>query len=267
MKNNIEIILPCGHNSDYYCDFFIKNVLMTVSDSSNVTFSLGINNFDQFDKSIIEKYQDYAKFRLQHINTETEAGSIGHAVVLNKLLADCDSEYCLVADCDTAFLASCWDVKLLSKLSNDVAIVGTEYYKNSNLAKYLNFPNAMMCLFKTDLMKSIKLDFSPGPGPHIICNKQEEIWWGRPIGIKIYLDTGYSLPVTIKNANYTGYVLTYNPTSMLGIGTDYNLDGDLFFSHLKGASTTTKSDQRSIHWMNYVEKYCVKRNCYMRKLS
>ena len=60
-------------------------------------------------------------------------------------------------DSDIVLLKKNWDKILLDKLNKDVVIIGTPYKQ----FHYLNFPNAIFCIFKTDIIKNLKIKFQP----------------------------------------------------------------------------------------------------------
>jgi hypothetical protein len=250
----IDVIVSCGKNSSPYAEFLVKNMLKSASGENTFRFLFGINGCNKSEFGWVTTSSQAQKIELIDVKSECNGeGSVGHADSLNQCLKLCNAENTIIIDCDTAFLQLNWDTQILKFLNEKVVIVGTEYHKFSLLAKYINFPNVVMSIFNTQKFKELKIDFKTIPGEHKICTNEEAFFWDRPVGSKIYLDTGYQLPVVVKKAGLQAKTLTFLKPPSLGCGQEWALDGKSFFTHLKGSSARMGIDASARHWMNCVD--------------
>ena len=254
-KEKIEVIVPCGQNSDQYVAKYIKSALETCSDDYELVFSLGINNYPAFDFDLLKFVTTYATIKMKTVNTDTEPGSVGHALVLQSLYDDVDADYCLVADCDLLMLKKHWDKIMVSKLSNDTVIVGTDYYQFSNLPKYVNFPALVLAIFKKGLLEQHKISFMPheNKGAHLITTQEEAVAYGRPRGSNVYLDVGYQFPLKLRPFGYNGYCIQFTKPTVLGAGQEFHFERQPFVTHMKGSSVFSMSEQMPQFWSSQAE--------------
>ncbi len=249
-RQDLEVIIPCGNNSDKYVANFVKTALETCSDDTDLTFSIGINNFPQFDLNCLNFAKQYAKINFKVVDTNLAPGSQGHAIVLQSLFDDVKSENCLISDCDIVMLHKNWDTIMFSHLNENVVIVGTDYFPFSNLPKYVGFPALIVVLFKTSMIKENNLSFMPHPNPgaHIIKTQEESFAYNRPIGHKIYLDVGYEFPLKLKPKNLDGYCFQMVKSGKLQIGQEFHYKGNPIINHMKGSSCIHSSQQHAQNW-------------------
>ena len=229
----IQIAIPCGANSEKYVSFLIETIEKTVSGESELEYLFGISH-SSVDKGYLDKIS--SKYSHRNINLiQNEISSYGHAATLDGLLKRIDSKYAMFIDCDVSMLTADWDVKMKVTLVDDVVIVGSEYVGN----KYRGFPNVVVCMFKTNIIKDLGISFLSSTNK-VIRTKEEASIYSREIGDTIFLDVGWELPYKIKKGGYSGCVMSvYNRNNkqakfMTGglRGTEYQLGGEVVASHV-----------------------------------
>jgi hypothetical protein len=256
-KEKIEVIIPCGQNSDKFVAKYMKSALETCSGEYDLTFSLGLNNFPQFEYSHVEFVNQHAELKIKSVDTETEPGSVGHALVLQSLYDDVDADYCLIADCDVMMLRKNWDQIMVSKLTDKTVICGTDYFKDSNLPKYVNFPALIVAMFRHNLMKKHNISFMPHPdkGAHEIVTKEQALSYGRPKGSRIYLDVGYEFPMKLRPYGLDGFCFNFTKPTRLGTGQEFHYENEPFLTHMKGSSVKPADDPFAQFWLYQADRW------------
>lgn len=198
MNFDLEIVIPCGTNSSKYLEFLVDSIVRT---TSRFKLLIGIKN-NCLDGCVVSSIKNKVK-SVNFINVDCglPASSKGHGLMLDKLCENLDCKYTCLVDCDCAFLYKKWFEFLSKDLINETICIGAEY----DGKKYYNFPNAVFCLFKTSVFKSLNISFGIG-GDHTVSNKDSAIF-GRPIGSEIFLDVGWELPYKFINAGYRGITM------------------------------------------------------------
>lgn len=84
-------------------------------------------------------------------------GSAAHGEALNELVGRIDTEYGVIMDTDVAFLQKGWDKILIDALTPEMPIYGTQ--SDSNGPKPKDFPLMFGVLFKTNILKSLNVDW------------------------------------------------------------------------------------------------------------
>lgn len=256
-KRSFEIIIPCGQNSDKYVARYIKSALETASNEIELTFSIGINNFPEFNESLLHFVPDHARLKITEIPTDTAPGSIGHAQVLHELYDRVTEPYTIVADCDIMMLRKNWDQIMMQRLTDDVEVVGTDYYPFSNLPKYVGFPALVVAAFRTELLREEDISFMPHPfkGAHLINSIEEEVAYGRPRGSLVYLDVGYQFPLKLRPKGKKGYCFPFTKPAVLGCGQEFHYEGAPFLTHMKGSSVRSIDDPDAKFWLHQSEMW------------
>lgn len=205
MKNNIDVMIACGRNSESFVKFLIHTIERTTSKHTSFNFLLGVNDdFVNFNKleSIETKYN-------KKIYDCRSSGnfSYGHGEALDILFKKVETDLCLVADCDIAFLEKDWDLLLIDSLNSDdtSAIIGNEY--EINAPKYGNFPNLVMSLFKTEIIRKCGISWMPGPASlrsNLRIDESNHEIFSKNIGDVIDPDTGWELCFKLKSNGYKG---------------------------------------------------------------
>jgi len=155
----IQIGIACGSNCEEYVNFLVFSILKTTSNLNNFEFLLAINNkivnIQFLENIFINNNLKYKIIKYDLKNNTTNPSGYNHALCLNEILKNMDKEYGMIIDCDVVLLEKNWDNKLLEMFKDNVAIIGSEYDGN----KYLDFPNAIFCIFKTSILKKLILIF------------------------------------------------------------------------------------------------------------
>ena len=176
-------------------------------------------------------------------------------------------EYGMFVDCDCAFLEKDWDKTFLGFITDRIVIVGSEY----DGAKYMNFPNLVGCLFKTDILKKVGVSMQPNSKP-IVINESTKRIYGRDTGDVIKADAGWELCYKLKTNNYDGVILqlvrTHNKKGAVdddnasrfiqkGMrGEEYQLNGIPIFTHVgRSSSRNFMTDDIVIRWRNRVSEW------------
>jgi len=260
MSSKIQIGIPCGINSEHYAKHLIWSSNMTVSDQKRVEFILAINDQSVDVNEILSVKTDSEIVVLNAINSHS-ASSMGHGICLDVIL-DYMSERCgMIVDSDVAFLSRDWDKNLLSFISGKCVIVGSEY----DGEKYLNFPNAIACLFDVNILKSCNVSFLPAKTRRLMIDDTNSEIFGRSPGETIDLDVGWELPLKIKNSGYTGVSLPLIRSkdcrskfmSVPGMrGEEHQINGEPIFTHLgRSLSRDFHKDFAAVTWRNRVEEW------------
>ena len=263
MTSKIQIGIPCGINSEHYAKHLIWSSNMTISDQKRVEFILAINDQSVNVNEILSVKTDSEIVVLNAINNYP-ASSIGHGICLDMILDYMSEKYGIIVDADVAFLSKNWDENLLSFINGKCVIIGSGY----NGEKYLNFPNAIGCLFDVDILKSCNVSFLPAKTRRLtIDNKNAQIF-GRNPGDIIDLDVGWELPVKLKGAGYTGIslpLITLKDSrskfmSESGMrGEEHQINGVPVFTHVgRSLSRNFHKDPVVIMWRNKVEEWILK---------
>lgn len=255
----LDLCVPCGNNSDFYVDFLLENMSKTMgSGKEDTRIILGINNYDQFDLNVIEKWRHRFNIEHHYINTDTPPGSLGHAIVLETLLSKMTAPYGAFIDCDIGFLTHGWDLIMVGELVKNpgVEAFGLEY---TNKRKYQSFPNLIVCAFRPAYVQKLNIDFKPLLDPpsseYIVKTESEAKAWGSQVGATVVLDCGYQFPLKMCEAGALGTVVPYVGTGIIGLGQEHHYFGRPYLTHLKGSSVKDKNDPGANQWMSRIRQY------------
>lgn len=132
--------------------------------------------------------------------------SMSHAVALNSAQNYIDSDYVIFIDADMAIVYKDWDEAIVNELNKYDCFGGSYGHK----LKYRNFPTVYLFGFRSYILDKIKLDFSPklesdkeSPFRYNITDKTEARLLGKKIGDTIKCDTGWKIPLIIKEAGFS----------------------------------------------------------------
>ena len=132
--------------------------------------------------------------------------SMSHALALNSAQNYIENDYVIFIDADMAILYKNWDDVIIKEL-NEYDCFGGSYEHG---LKYKNFPTVYLFAFRSHILNKVKLDFSPklkdgkeSPCKYIIKNKKEANFFNKKVGSIIKCDTGWKLPLIIKEANFS----------------------------------------------------------------
>jgi hypothetical protein len=210
---NIQIGIACGTNCEEYVKFLIFSIIKTTPNMNNIEFLLGINNKSVnvpfLENIFINNNLKYKIIKYDLKNNTSYPSSYNHALCLNEILKNMDKEYGMFIDCDVVLLEKNWNNKLLEMFKDNIAIIGSEYDGN----KYMDFPNAVFCIFKTNILKKYNINFLPFHSfcPNYNKSKKNEIIQENKKYFngdkEITLDVGWELPVKLKKNNYSGVTM------------------------------------------------------------
>jgi len=253
---SLEIGIPCGNNSDFFVNFLLDNIVKTRSGLIEQKVILGINNYEKFDLNVLEKFRDRFSFEYFFIKTDTEPGAVGHALTLSAILSRMKSSIGMFLDSDTAFLAKDWDEVFVNEIKDKCVAYGMAY---TNPRKYQNFPMLTACSFDIAKIQSMNIDFRPLMDPpdsrYVVKTELESKAWNKKIGETVVLDCGYQFPLRVIETGYTGSVIPYAGTGVLGVGQEFHRNGVPFVTHMKGSSTCGSSHPTTINWTSSINKY------------
>ena len=261
MKNKIDILVACGRNSEGYVKHLVDSIDKTASGRNTLRFLLGINDL-QVSKDKLESISSQNEISvLNCISPGTSSN--GHGECLDLLSNHIDSEYTVVVDCDVAFLCKDWDEILISELekNENIAAIGNEY----DGKKYMNFPNVVMCMVKSEILKSCDISWKPSNDRTHVITEETSTIFGRSVGDTIDLDTGWQLCYKLKKAGYTGIALPLRRKSAgdeciflrEGVrGEEHILGNRVICTHI-GRSFTRNfyKDPIVIKWRNLVKEW------------
>jgi len=80
-------------------------------------------------------------------------------MAINDLITKIDTKYGVILDADFTFLHKNWDEILISEISEEYPIIGTQSSEFSR--KPLDFPYVYGILFDTEIFKKLNVDFKP----------------------------------------------------------------------------------------------------------
>lgn len=257
--NSFDIGIPCGQNSDFYVAFLLENMAKTmISTKEETRIILGINNYRQFDLSVLEPWRE--RFNIEHhfVDTNTPPGSVGHAMVLEFLLNQMTSTFGAFIDCDIGFLECGWDTIMINELctGTNTEAFGLQY---TNVQKYQGFPNLIVCAFRPAYVKNLKIDFRPLLDPpnseYVVQTELEARSWNSQIGATVILDCGFRFPLKMIESGASGKIIPFVGTGILGIGQEHHFNGKPFLTHLKGSSVKDKNHNGANTWMKIVRNF------------
>lgn len=202
--------------------------------------------------------------------------SMNHATAVNLAQRYVENDYVVFIDADMAILYKNWDDIIIEEL-NKYDCFGGSYEHGM---KYSNFPTVYLFAFRSHILNKVKLDFSPKLVKdqesvyRYKLNKKEAKIFGKKFGGVIKCDTGWKLPLIIKDAglssNSMPMVLMTSQDSQLPFENskhkkfclqkpshmcEWHYNGKLFATH-KQASRNHPIDGKWGHaWKRRVELY------------
>lgn len=193
------------------------------------------------------------------INCDPDSNStIWHGTGLNMIKDLSTSEYTIITDTDVMMVAEAWDAMLFSFFDDRIVIVGCENEKYRH--KWHGFPCTIFMIVKTDTLKIV--NFLAEFNSHgllkvlTIRTKEEEDYYGRPVGTSIVKDTAWSMPKEYISRGYAGTVITARPVreEWASHGSDYYLDDVPILSHrgLSRGYSIAHTDTKK--WINHVQR-------------
>ena len=255
MSEKIQIGIACGPNSEHYVNFLMESIKKTASNLEQFEFLLGVNT-ESVDKAELEKNSDVFNIKIFDMFAQTSKASKAHGKCLDEILDMMDTKYGMIIDCDVAFLEKDWDIKLKSKLKDNVVIVGSD--TDPSHYHYKNFPSWIMTMFLVDVVKECEVSFCPDL-EYAHLDEDNCKYFGQEPGTKVYLDTGWQLSYKLRKQGYEGLPLPM-VSPRLGSknlvfmeddmrGEEHHLDGIPIFTHIG------RSMSRDFHNNNIIKRW------------
>lgn len=181
MNKPLITICTVNYNSSDFIGLMLYAFNKLTSNSYKVVIRDNNSTVEDYNnlKKIIEKYDNVLLYREE----ENSRGSVAHGKALNDLVSRIDTDYGVIVDADATFLIKNWDGILLEKINEDTPIYGTQADMAGGKPK--DFPLMFALMFKTQILKDLKIDF-------------------RPKDISLFQDTGWEIREKYKAAGYQG---------------------------------------------------------------
>lgn len=132
--------------------------------------------------------------------------SLNHGTAMNLAQKYVEHDYALFIDVDMAVLYNSWDDVIINEL-NRYDCFGASY---GHKLKYDNFPTVYFFAFRSHILNKIKLDFRPklaegkeSPYRYALKDPKKAKIFGKKIGNVLKCDTGWKLPLIIKEAGFS----------------------------------------------------------------
>lgn len=261
---DIDVAILCGKNSEAYCDFLIWSMQKTASNFAAFRFIFGLSDCE--NPTHFSKYAPRINSVVVNMAPQLaaiEQGSPRHAAGLNIMFDAMTAPVGMFLDCDLAFLRPGWDEVFLTILAEErTAILGTEYDSRARL-KYMNFPNAIACMFKTEVLRGLNIRFDSKERV-IVSDEALAKLLDVPMGEEIILDVGFELPIKIKSAGLQGIPLRLLGPAWPGAkfmkddmrGAEYQWEGVPYVTHLGRSYTRVFGvDEHARRWEAEVRKW------------
>ncbi len=215
---------------------FILTMLYCLKKITKNTYKVIIRDNNSKKKDFInlkEKIKKYSNVNLYRAENFNLYGSKAHGMAINDLITKIDTKYGVLLDADFTFLHKNWDEILISEISEEYPIIGTQASEFSR--KPLDFPYVYGIFFDFEIFKKLNVDFKPS----LIDDTSP-----------ILKDTGYKLRKLYLKNGYRGKLITNKRTTIYKSGlfrkincSEFYLSGynKIFGSHFKRGSTVNKS--------------------------
>lgn len=256
---DIQVGIALSKNAEGYLKFLLWTMGLTVSSPRRVKLLLGLNH--GVDADAIRQIAEASGFEFEIVSLDVGNlyGSDNHGRALDIIFSQMKSGLGMLMDVDIAFLEKGWDILLEERLDAKHPIIGTEY----DGPKYLNFPNVICAMFDVDALAMCGISLVPN-GAFVELNGQEAMTYGRLPGDVILLDTGYQLPLKLKEKGFDGWVLNIrraqSPQRIFMVdglrGEEYQLDGTPILTHIGRSYTRALGiDADAIEWEKRVREW------------
>lgn len=220
MRDQITVIFICGPGSEEYIGFAITTLIQTSEYPERFNFLIGYNKPLQ-KPEYFQTINVLNKITLLSVVNYLQEASSSHMKSLTETLQYIEEqnqsnqtkkiEKVLICDADIAFLHQGWDTLMESLITPTNIMVGTAYPTNAE-KKYQNFPTLYVALIDFPKFQSLNIDLMPDldnkDNNHVrrtlISTKQQSNIFGVPIGKTIKYDSGYQIPIKIKEHSLTG---------------------------------------------------------------
>lgn len=193
----IDIFTFLGSNSEDYAEYLKYTC---------EKFSSGDNKFNWKCIKSVGSTRIPKGFKVVAKTGDIGHNSSNHGIAMNEALNHVETEQVVFIDADMAVVYKNWDKVVMNEL-NETDCFGVAY---GHSVKYKNFPTVYFFSFNSYILEKAKLDFRPtikkgseAPLRYKI-NEKESTIFGIRAGGSIKCDTGWKLPLIIKNAGFDG---------------------------------------------------------------
>ena len=197
----IDFITFVSKNSSDYAEFLQKTCNIFKSDDTKINWKCLKSNDDER----LPKGYEHVKT----VENDIHHSSLNHSMLLNESLNHIQSDYAIIADADIAILYQDWDKLVMDKLDSGLGCFGFSYHDDG--PRYKDFPIVFFFCLRKDMLKDVELDFRPKVEKNkesvcrsVIRDRQNAMYFNRPVGYQIKCDTGWQLPLQIRSKGYEG---------------------------------------------------------------
>jgi len=267
--------MPVGPDEDRGIKFAINCIdisLKRASSSVHTVWHLMLDSLidnNENKKKFIDLFGDRVKFfslekdsALKRV--KDKCGDV-HGHLLDSLVQTADSEYFCIHDSDIVFLKKNWDEYLIGLFESDkdLIVIGPESPLSDG---WRSVPTSMIVAFKTHDFKQLGITLNKtysslskfpnagiNAGGSVTVDKNNQKYWNRELGAKVYLETGYELVPALVDSGKNWITLKTklgdNKTQWY-----YDLDNKLFASHMTGSFVRPWGSNVRKLWSERIEK-------------
>lgn len=197
----IDVFIPLGPNSKpiaQFCNKFMRHLQSNKHEIRYKGILGGVSGFKVEGVDIIAS-----------VEAQPGPGDMTHTAVLEEAMNHIEADYTLISDSDVAVLCQDWDDICVREITGNIAAIG---FKIPDV-RCKTFPCVRFCMFDSAKLVECKPNFRPvlSKGPrqrpvHGIPNENDSKYLGTA---RMYMDTGWKMPVAFFEKGYRGLVMPY----------------------------------------------------------
>lgn len=183
--------------------------------------------------------------------------SLRHGAMLDALWMAAESEITGVFDLDVAFLCQGWAQTMSAQINGDTIACGSEPVIDD---LWRGYPSSMACVFSKQKFLEIGASYDRTTDPEKMGGKWIDVTdennsiWNKPVGSKVYMETGYRIPREMAKHGYKTVLLdsmrTKDPQFEF-----YSFKGKKMISHMTMSRQRTYDDHiHSKTWLKMVRE-------------
>ena len=196
---------------------------------------------------------------------ESKCGDI-HGTLLDDLVHTADSKYFCIHDSDIVFLRKNWNKYIVDLFESDenLIAIGPESPLSDG---WRNIPTSMIVAFRTEEFKKLGVTLNktyssltkfPNAGivnedRTVTVDKNNQKYWNRELGTKVYLETGYELVPALVESGKRWITLK----TLVGDNKSqwyYDEEGKIFATHMTGSYFRPWGSEIRKSWSQRIEK-------------
>ncbi len=245
MDSSIEVAIPCGPNAAGYVRALVGSLLGLAARPERIHV---VYYADGTKKRHLWTGKN-AAYRVAKASGSSFSGR--HSSIINQIVAESRADYTMVMDADTFMVMKDWDCRLADMLDGSVVIVGSAY--ETSLKKYQKFPNVVGCMFRTQTIRSLGINFEHADLARSVVDSQRDAEiFGLPVGSEFHKDTGWQLPLKVRAAGYDGIGFRQAREVVTTGGEEFWFGNEVVFAH-RAKSVSRGLDKAWIRlWREYV---------------